>query len=446
MRVSSYIIPTKVDEDNYMLVHGYSGAIDLVPTDVAELLIQHEGLENLSKTMLDSDTLQSLISRGYITDKSHEEEIEHVARIARILHKRDKLMNVGVTLVVTYDCNFRCPYCFERGSVKHSSQRTMTKDVVDKAFKIVDSVSINKPKPLKYITLFGGEPLLKENLEIVEYIVEQGTKRNIHFKAVTNGYDLDCYSHLLNDKSIDQIQVTIDGLKTSHNKKRVHYLGVPTFDKIIQNIEMAISKGISVVIRVNTDKTNFSEMISLKQYLEDKGLFKTGRLQLDSAKLVNYNGDKSNRYFDQKSFLEAHHNNDMLQICHDFSTYNKISDSISRGVPIPYRATFCSAQNGGLVLDPFYKIYPCWEVIGDKNQEIGSYENGCIKWNEIVMNKWTNGVVTDISKCHSCKCALLCGGGCFAHMEKSDNCTRMADLIRFAVRHYYNIHYNHSFN
>lgn len=43
------------------------------------------------------------------------------------------------------------------------------------------------------ITLYGGEPLLAENKDIVTYIVEEGVKRGYKFEAITNGYDLDCF-------------------------------------------------------------------------------------------------------------------------------------------------------------------------------------------------------------------------------------------------------------
>lgn len=43
MRVSSYIIPTQVDDDKYLLVHGYTGAIDIVGKEIGEFMQKHEG-------------------------------------------------------------------------------------------------------------------------------------------------------------------------------------------------------------------------------------------------------------------------------------------------------------------------------------------------------------------------------------------------------------------
>lgn len=41
LRVSSYIIPTQVADDKYMLVHGYSGAVDIVCGEIGKFLSEN---------------------------------------------------------------------------------------------------------------------------------------------------------------------------------------------------------------------------------------------------------------------------------------------------------------------------------------------------------------------------------------------------------------------
>ena len=47
------------------------------------------------------------------------------------------------------------------------------------------------------ITLFGGEPLLRENKDIVAYILQKGKEYGYTFTAISNGYDLDAYEDWL---------------------------------------------------------------------------------------------------------------------------------------------------------------------------------------------------------------------------------------------------------
>ena len=438
MRVSSYIIPTKVDEDKYLLVHGYTGAVDLVDSKVAEYLAGNVA-DEVQESALDEDVVETLLSRGYLTEKSRQEENDYVSRMAGLLHRKSMLFSSGFTFVVTYDCNFRCLYCFERESVcSKLGGRAMTREVVDAAYKAIDAVNKSRLKPSRYITLFGGEPLMKENLDIVEYIVEKGVELGYKFHAVTNGYDLNFFAHLLSKDKINSVQTTIDGMAKMHNSKRVHRDGVPTFDRIIDNIKIALDKGIEVGVRFNTDKNNFQEMVALKQYLNELGYADTGTLVFDSARLVNHddkNIDKS--FFSQKEFVKEHAKTDFEYGCKDFGTYSKLYKAISTGKPLPYKASFCGAQHGSIVFDPFFRLYPCWEVIGKRDHETGTYKDGNIIWNEDNLSRWNNSFVSNIPECKGCRCALLCGGGCPAHSLNKHHCTYMSDLIHAAAKRLY---------
>lgn len=109
LRTSSYLIPVKLESEpgKYMLIHGYTGAIDIVTESLLKKI-----QAAASGVDLPEDTLQALIKRGYITTRSQEEEYAYVARIAKALHKKECLLHTSFTWVVTYNCNFRCPYCF----------------------------------------------------------------------------------------------------------------------------------------------------------------------------------------------------------------------------------------------------------------------------------------------------------------------------------------------
>lgn len=71
LRASSYIIPVKLEseEGKYMLIHGYTGAMDIVSEDLLNSIMDINSVSDLS-----SETLQILKTRGYITTKSQDEE------------------------------------------------------------------------------------------------------------------------------------------------------------------------------------------------------------------------------------------------------------------------------------------------------------------------------------------------------------------------------------
>lgn len=436
IRVSSYLIPVRVDEDKFMFLHGYSGAMDLLDQSIAEKLC---GKTSHQLGSLDDNVIEYLLKRGYLTTKTQEEERDYVRRMAIALQKKDKLAYSSYTIVVTYDCNFRCPYCFELDTVSANLRRhTINRDMVDSIYKFIEADQKKKLRQTKHITLFGGEPLLKKNLDIVEYIVAMGQNFGFHFSAITNGYDLEYFLHLLSPKQINSLQITIDGMESLHNSKRIHCLGKPTFKKIVENIGKALEKDIYITIRFNTDKTNFEHLQLLKQYFDELGYTKNKKFAIDSARLVNYDegisGDKLEQFFSQKEFIEKHQETKFEYGCHDYGTYSKLYHAIQNQKPLPYKSTFCSAQTGGCVFDPLYNMYPCWEVIGKDEFVIGRFSTNGVEWNEDNLQAWLDANVWSYEACHTCKYALLCGGGCRASNINGHRCVKMADIIRYSAR------------
>ena len=238
LRTSSYMIPVKLEkeEGKYMLIHGYTGATDIVTENLLTQINTISSDNNLSEK-----TLQTLLKRGYVTTKTQEEEFAYVARIARALHKESDIINSSFTWVVSYNCNFRCPYCFEGREKKDGeSKLSFTKEQVDLAYEAQEKIQPHKELRRKTITLYGGEPLLAENKEVVNYIVEEGHKRGYQFAAITNGYEIDHFLNLFSPDGINKLQITIDGPKEMHNQRRRHYKDQNTFDKIVNNVRLAL--------------------------------------------------------------------------------------------------------------------------------------------------------------------------------------------------------------
>lgn len=83
LRTSSYMIPVKLESEKgkYMLIHGYTGAMDIVTEHLLEKIKSITTYHDFSES-----TLQTLLKRGYITTKTQDEEYEYVARVAYALH------------------------------------------------------------------------------------------------------------------------------------------------------------------------------------------------------------------------------------------------------------------------------------------------------------------------------------------------------------------------
>ena len=142
LRTSSYLIPVKLESepDKYILIHGYTGVIDIATESL---------LKKIQSVASDTDLLpemvEVLLKRGYITTKTQEEEYAYVARMAKALHKESEILHTIFTWVVTYNCNFRCPYCFEGRENKDGTRKIVfTKEMVDCAYQTMDKIPPHK--------------------------------------------------------------------------------------------------------------------------------------------------------------------------------------------------------------------------------------------------------------------------------------------------------------
>lgn len=436
-RVSSYVIPIKLEKGNgkYILIHGYTGAIDIVNESVV-LKLKDNNVNDFSE-----NTLQALRERGYITSKTKEEEIEYVKRIAKALHCKASKLYKTFTIIVTYNCNFRCPYCFEGREKKDSIfQLAMTPNMVDKAFNAMEKIEPNKQLRCKTIELYGGEPLLKQNKGIVEYIVNKGYEKGYKFRVITNGYDLDYFIDLLSSELIEGIQITIDGTKDYHNQRRVHYLYGKTFDKIVSNVQKALEKEIKVDIRVNNDTQNIADFSLLRNYFESAGFFSFNSFRMYSTLLwdsdsISIEEKQKLDFLSSQKYIQKHKEMGTLAMCKDNGIFYQIYQSLHKGNPILFRDVFCSSQIGGYVFDPLGDIYPCWEIVGNKKFRIGTYQDDNLEWDNESLEEWRSYDITSNSICKTCKYALYCGGGCVVHaiLGKREHCSYFKMMFEFAV-------------
>ena len=117
-------IPLENDTNEWMIVHGYTGAIDIVNNDIAQFLrkggLINEVINESKSYPFSKNSLDKLVNRGYLTNKKPIEEKQWVSEVANLLHGRSK-GGAGFCILVAYDCNFRCPYCFENGISKNGA-------------------------------------------------------------------------------------------------------------------------------------------------------------------------------------------------------------------------------------------------------------------------------------------------------------------------------------
>lgn len=319
---------------------------------------------------------------------------------------------LGLTIAPTMDCNYRCVYCFE----EHSKSR-MLFDVQDAIVKYVED-NIKNLKTL-VVTWFGGEPMLeKETVYALSkkficlcdrYDVEYGAT------LVTNGslITFDDVEQIKYSK-ISNVQITVDGPKAIHDKRRIDISGKSSFDKIIENINLLLNGGIDVRVRVNIDKGNYEKVDELLLELKTR---------ICEYERVVVSFGHVQPYTDECKCIKNTCISSVDYAARSLELYSKaVSYGFKRNRMSFYphvRMTHCGASmKNSVLIDPDGDMYKCSSHIGDKEFSYGNIVNGY----DLGSFKYLDWILWDpfkYEKCRKCVLLPLCMGGCQALAKNS---------------------------
>lgn len=401
MKLIKHMIFVDIHDNKKLLINSLTGTMDEIDAPIYEILSKWQACEEIViENNLEAELLSDLQSRGYLVN-SYEEEIEKKNEILKVLrndHVQRQKDQRTVVFVMTYDCNFRCPYCFEGDA--YLKKEVITSEQIDAALKLAGD-------GVRTICLFGGEPLLPKTRPVLEHLLNKAPNKT--YQIFTNGYYLEEFLDLLLSINISQVLITLDGSEESHNSRRVLANGKPTFRKIMDGVEKCLEGGINTRIRMNLDRSNYEEGINLREKLLDKFSGYKDNLSFELTTLVGNSHDERIDIMTEIYRSDMKYSFEDREKINDFITKkNSILDHLVYGRTINPLYSYCYAHVDGMVFDPYGDIYPCLGCVGKDRFSIGKYYP-LVEFKE---NSIRNRNIEKIPECRDCIYSLLCGGGC----------------------------------
>lgn len=442
VRLSSFtIVSERLPDGNHVLMNGCSGAVDVIPPVLAGFFSHvmantAHGQAFLDEDILPPETFSTLLERGHLTRMAHEQEKAIVAEIARALHEEQRARPYFM-IVPNIDCNYRCTYCFERHIQKtlklplssinyHKNNVVMRREAIPRIYGCIEAIQRQAARDVGgMIILYGGEPLDAEHRDLVFDIVHTGCEKGYWFTAVTNGHDLDVYLPIVGERMLSQIQVSIDGPKAVHDKRRIYRGKGSSFDKIVSNVHKVLgSGGAQMHIRVNVDATSIGLFEEVLTFFKAQGWTDHERVIIYTNTV--YEQDAGGRVGAEIEVARlAQHLDRMVSPYRNVFTSapavhasRAIEPVFDTGGRYALKGTYCSANSGNYIFAPDGQIYACWESIGKACSKIGSYltDHGLVLDSEAA-KRWFSRSVVDVDGCVECEFALVCGGGCAQYAE-----------------------------
>jgi len=293
---------------------------------------------------------------------------------------------------------------------------------------------------------------------VVEHIIRSQQRIDVSasFTAITNATELDAFIDLLSPTAISSIQVTLDGPKGLHDRRRIYANGSGSFEKILEHIQLALDSNVKVSVRVNVDRHNVEFLPDLANVLNSRGFDSYQNFSAYLAPINDYTGLKNAGT--REDFFNSWELGLALRALHDSNRETRIFSRVDGGIRDrvmgifrsgerdSQKTAFCGAHTGMYIFDSFGNIFACWDRTGDERLRIGTVgEDSKITINGMG-DLWRSRNVASNDICKQCRYALHCGGGCAALAEvtsgtiMSNFCNAYGKRFRAAVAEAYEAH------
>jgi len=415
------------DSGDYFIVNLLSGNADIISKE------KYAEFQSGNFT-----EIEELTAKGYLV-KAETEAKRYKEKYLNFIDSRES-DEVQLFFVPWYSCNFACSYCYQ--DEYQAPTARLTKDTIDAFFRYINNTFSARKK---YITVFGGEPLLTGEYynETIRYIVSEASARNIELAIVTNGYNLLSYIDLFKTAKIREIQVTLDGTAETHNKRRFMKDHSATFEKIAAGIDALLANKIPVNLRMVVDRENIRNLPEFARYTIQKGWTKSPYFKTQLGRNYElHHCQKGN----QKLYSRLELYQDLYQLITQYpeiTEFHKPAFSISKflfeqgELPEPLFDS-CPACKTEWAFDYTGTIYSCTATVGKANEALGTYYPA-VNLDQVKICDWEERDVLSIAECRDCSLQLACGGGCgsvsknqYGKVQKPD-CRPVKELLELGI-------------
>ncbi len=387
---------------------------------VRDVMVKHKGIESLSKALI-----RELTAGGFLVDQGLDE-----LNVLKVMDRRTRFNTAkySLTIAPTLACNFNCPYCYQE-----KQSKTMTAQMAKRLKKFVDHIiSDMRPRYLS-VSWYGGEPLLVKNLlmELQTYFHQQCIENNVTYKSalVSNGYLLDAkIAKKLSETGNYFVQITLDGTREFHDRRRVLKNGGPTFDRIYENIKVVAQYFDKITLRVNVDKENLNAFDAIVAKLDRDGLIPKVQPypgQVDA--LTDVCKHISSRCLSQEEFarFEVEVGKKLIEKGKDFASYPSLGNGCG------------GICDNAVSVDPEGYLYKCWNDVGVTNKAVGRLGVDSVEFNNNIF-KWIGYDLFEFKECRECRFLPLCLADCpYETITKEDvqkRCTSLRYNLEYILK------------
>lgn len=401
-----------------LLFNGVNGCLDEVSGRPADIL---KSGDSGKLKELDQEDIAILAKRGHITLLSPELELARFKDFAAALHKkREKAARHGsIMLLMSYNCNLACKYCYQQEHRPRKSQAVMSPELLETVFerRLPEIIPGANPKDFD-ISFYGGEPLLRSNEPMIRKALGYAKKYGMSASAISNATKVDEMPDIFGPGPgfVNRVQVSLDGSRDLHDASRIPLSGDKTFDKITDNIALLLKRQTRVSIRLNLDRRTMESVPQLIKELKEKNIPGNKYASVYASPLHDNIAEVDAADFVDLAELSAKVFGLGIDLEHPVSLRaNEMSYlfRLEKGIGLTHTSFCMQTLQRTMVVDPFGDLYACFEEAGYPEYRVGHVSGAGVEFFPLHETYKTRHIA-NMDECLKCSVALACGGQCGA--------------------------------
>lgn len=337
----------------------------------------------------------------------------------------------AICLHVAHGCNMDCEYCFAGKGDYSGKSGIMDLETGKRALDFL--VENSGSRRNLEVDFFGGEPMINWDVckELVAYgrELEKKHDKKFNFTLTTNGVLIDEDVIEFSNREMNNVVLSLDGRKETHDRMRHSKSGEGTYDRIINNFKALVNS------RTDTEKAE--ERRSSEYYM--RGTYTAYNKDFASDVLamadMGFKETSIEPVVSDPDVPYALHEEDLPELFKEyerlaaemlerekrgegFNFYHYTLD-LTGGPCIYKRVAGCGVATEYLAVTPDGDLYPCHQFVGDDEMIVGNIYEGITHPKTVEIFTGGNNVYTR-DKCRDCWARLYCAGGCAANNYHSN--------------------------
>jgi uncharacterized protein len=322
-----------------------------------------------------------------------------------------------LTLTTTQDCNLGCYYCYE----ERSSDALAESDVPAVVGWTRQRLAASGKDSL-HVDWYGGEPLLNINFIEAASLALQSlcAEMQVSYSAsvISNGTCWpDDVAGFVRRHRIRQVQISFDGLKANHDKRRRYRKGrapdpsVSSFEQAVAVVDKLLDV-VRVDLRFNADHGNQGDLEGFIGFCKDRGWFDRPFPCIFQLARISDFSERAG-FLSRSKLPEEDFERLRERSRHMVPNEAVLDETTTRSLyPMPRTSVCAALADDSIVIGADRNHYRCGLQVGEKNRPVairgaeGEMTPGRdAKW-------WTTFDPTLQPNCSRCSFLPVCWGGC----------------------------------